>query len=116
MHFFDPERPTLSGKPLFVPFGQVRGVIPGLTIAPQGPDLVEVSGFFCKTVTVASRKHCTMAMAELPEFWLRWLADPELVAIEEFGYQLGEDPPKIPARSGQSGSGKLTLDDLGDIF
>lgn len=104
MQFFDPSRPRISGLPAFAPGQQAAGlsVIPALYCAPRnnGQD-IELSAFFSKGHNRSSRCEATIPADQFPAFWQSWLANPEQVAEDVFGWTLTPDPvvPTLPVLS-----------------
>jgi len=96
MNFFDPSRPRVSGLPAFAPDHPSAGIsiIPALYCAPRnnGQD-IELSAFFSKGHNRSSRCEVTIPASEFPAFWQSWLANPEQVAEDVFGWKLIAPPP-----------------------
>jgi hypothetical protein len=90
MHYLDPDRPRLhidGGLPLFE--GK-KVALPALYLAPRGtPDhnWIEVSAFFPMPSGGASRRELKIRLDEFPTFWSEWLANPEGIAKDRFGWQ-----------------------------
>jgi hypothetical protein len=104
MNFFDPSRPRVSGLPAFAPNQPSAGlsIIPALYCAPRnnGQD-IELSAFFSKGHNRSSRCEVTIPATEFPAFWEKWLANPEQVAEDVFGWTLSPEPivPSLPILS-----------------
>lgn len=92
MQFFDPSRPRVSGLPAFAPDQRREAglsIIPALYCAPRnnGKD-IELSAFFSKGHNRSSRCKATIPAEQFPAFWQSWLANPEQVAEDVFGWSL----------------------------
>ena len=104
MNFFDPSRPRISGLPAFAPDQREAGlaIIPALYCAPRnnGQD-IELSAFFSKGHNRSSRCEVTIPASDFPAFWQSWLANPEQVAENVFGWTLSPEPiaPALPVLS-----------------
>lgn len=102
MQFFDPSRPRISGLPAFAPDRQGAGlsIIPALYCAPRnnGKD-IELSGFFTTGPNRSSRYEVTIPLEQFPSFWQSWLANPEQVAEDIFGWAAVSGAPTSPVIS-----------------
>ena len=89
MHYLDPNRPRLhvdGGLPLFE--GK-RVALPALYCAPRGTpedNWMEVSAFFPSHSGGASRREIKIKIEDFPSFWAEWLANPEGIARDRFGW------------------------------
>ena len=99
MQFFDPSRPRISGLPAFAPDRQDAGlcIIPALYCAPRNNGQgIELSAFFSKGHNRSSRCEATIPAEQFPAFWQSWLANPEQVAEDVFGWTLTPEPATPP--------------------
>ena len=112
MHFLDPDRPRLGqgGLPPFTSF-PTRSVLPGLHLSPRGDhnaSQIEISAFLPLASGGASRREITLSPEQFVDFWRRWLANPEGVLKDEFGWEYGTKPVPAPRLSAPV----LDLDEL----